>query len=175
MAMEVEGFRHLDDVSNIVAGAVCGSADARDHPCRLPSGLEVPLNCRAQFVGFHRKIAIGGNLHQILASDAGEADGLVDRGVVFAGGVDAQDLLTLQPLAVPGPAQRSLPHREHCADGGRRGGVMDEAGEAGGQSHRIAEPIDHFAFKFGCGGGRLPQHAVAGHRIGKLFGDHGRR
>ena len=57
-------------------------------------------------------------------------------------------------------ARRPLPGREQGAQGGRRGGVLDDAGKAGRKPDHLPEPVEDDLLELGRRRGGLPDHAL---------------
>ena len=173
MHIEPMCMRHFNNGGDIIAGADAGAADAGDDAGRQQPGRAIALDCGGKRLRVHGLAGPPrGNAHQIFLTDAGNPDGAVDRGVNLIGGVDADRLVSGKPARIALPVQRSLAHDQNGGKGCGRGRILNDAGEGFRHAERLAQPIDHFRFKFRRGWRCLPEHALGGDGADQIFGDH---
>ncbi len=107
-------------------------------------------------------VLVRGQQPQVRPAKPRQERRLLDAAVALIAGVDDERrLAALQSLAVLGVVAGPLPGTEEGGEGGRAGGVVDDAGERVWQAHHLAQPVHDDLFHLGGRGARLPAHALA--------------
>ena len=144
-----------------IDGGRAGGADAGYKRTGPQSGFHVLGDGRLQEIQAERVALIGANEPQVLPAEAGQQGCLLDTAVALVRGVDHEGRLAgLEALAVLAEAGGPLAGAEERRESGGAGGVVDHSCPRLAQARHLAEPVHDHLLHLGCGGARLPAHAL---------------